>query len=147
MANKLIDFYKTGISQPQLKAGTYKCTLVSHKLVDTTPDNPYIALEFKVVETGRILKENRFNQGFQIFISHLKQQLDRADEEVAVADFLNELVEKQTEFNIWITKYTPANGGQTRSNFNFLEPRKVTEQDTGVSIAKDEVQNEVQDEL
>lgn len=133
MANNLISFYKEGISQPQLKEGVYKCTLVSHKLVDTKPENPYIALEFKT-ETGRILKDNRFNQGFQIFVSHIKQQLGRADEEIGVLELLDELVTNKTEFNIWITKYTPANGGQTRSNFNFLEPRKNSIEDTGVEV-------------
>ena len=99
MANNLINFYKEGISQPQLKEGVYTCKLKSHKLVDTKPENPYIALEFET-ETGRILKDNRFNQGFQIFISHIKQQLGRADEEIAVMDLLNELVEKGTELVI-----------------------------------------------
>lgn len=143
MANNLISFYKEGISMPQLNEGVYKCKLVSHKLVDTKPENPYIALEF-VTESGRTLKENRFNQGFQIFVSHLKQQLSRGDEEIGVLDFLNELIENQTEFNIWITKYIPANGGQTRSNFNFLEPRKKT--DTGVSVDTDDSTEEVEDE-
>lgn len=144
MANNLISFYKEGISMPQLNEGVYKCKLVSHKLVDTKPENPYIALEF-ITENGRTLKENRFNQGFQIFVSHLKQQLGRGDEEIGVLDFLNELVENETEFNIWITKYVPANGGQTRSNFNFLEPRKRT--DTGVAVDEDSMSNEeVEDE-
>lgn len=129
---------------PQLNEGVYKCKLVSHKLIDTKPENPYIALEF-ITENGRTLKENRFNQGFQIFVSHLKQQLGRGDEEIGVLDFLNELVNNQTEFNIWITKYIPANGGQTRSNFNFLEPRKRT--DTGVAVDEDSVNTEeVEDE-
>lgn len=146
MANNLINFYKEGISMPQLNAGVYKCTLVSHKLVDTKPENPYVALEFKT-ESGRILKENRFNQGFQIFVSHIKQQLGRGDEEIGVMELLNELVEKKTEFNIWITKYTPANGGQTRSNFNFLEPRKNSDADTGVSVEPaDASTEEVEDE-
>lgn len=134
MANNLISFYKEGISMPQLNEGVYKCKLISHKLVDTNPENPYVALEF-VTESGRTLKENRFNQGFQIFVSHLKQQLGRGDEEIGVLDFLNELIENETKFNIWITKYIPANGGQTRSNFNFLEPRKKA--DTGVSVDTD----------
>ena len=127
MANKLIDFYKKGISQPQLNEGVYTCKLVEHKLVETNPENPYIALTFET-NTGRKLTDNRFNQGFQIFVSHLKQQLGRGDEEVAVLEFLNNLIKEKTEFKIWITKYTPANGGQTRSNFNFLEPRKKIEQ-------------------
>lgn len=144
MANNLITFYKEGISMPQLNEGVYKCRLVKHKLVDTKPENPYIALEF-VTENGRTLKENRFNQGFQIFISHLKQQLNRGDEEIGVLDFLNELIENKTEFNIWITKFTPANGGQIRSNFNFLEPRKKT--DTGVSVSSlTDSSEEVEDE-
>ena len=145
MANNLISFYKEGISMPQLNEGVYKCTLVSHKLVTDKPENPYVALEFKT-ESGRVLKENRFNQGFQIFVSHIKQQLNRGDEEIGVMDLLNELVTNKTEFNIWITKYTPANGGQTRSNFNFLEPRKKA--DTGVSVDTESTSatEEVEDE-
>ena len=131
-ANKLVNFYKEGISMPQLSEGVYKATLIKHELVSTKPENPYIALEFKT-ESGRILKENRFNQGFQIFVSHLKQQLGKGDEEIEVQTFLNQLIEEETEFNIWITKYTPANGGQTRSNFNFLEPRKKNEENTGIT--------------
>ena len=147
MANNLINFYKEGISQPQLKEGVYTRKLKSHKLIDTKPENQYIALEFEK-ETGRILKDNRFNQGFQIFISHIKQQLGRADEEIAVMDLLDELVEKGTKFKIWITKYTPANGGQTRSNFNFLEPRKKDASETGVEVtdAETPVRDEVEDD-
>lgn len=139
MANNLVNFYKEGISMPQLNEGEYKATLKSHKLVDTKPENPYIALEFET-ESGRILRENRFNQGFQIFISHLKQQLEMGDEEIGVQEFLDKLVEDKTEFTIWVTKYTPANGGQTRSNFNFLEPRKKSE---GSGVAVEEVEDAI----
>lgn len=139
MANNLVNFYKEGISMPQLNEGEYKATLKSHKLVDTKPENPYIALEFET-ESGRILRENRFNQGFQIFISHLKQQLEMGDEEIGVQEFLDKLVEDKTEFTIWVTKYTPANGGQTRSNFHFLEPRKKSE---GNGVAVEEVEDAI----
>lgn len=132
MANNLVNFYKEGISMPQLNEGEYRATLKSHKLVDTKPENPYITLEFKT-ESGRILRENSFNQGFQIFISHLKQQLGMGNEEIGVQEFLDKLIEDKTEFTIWITKYTPAKGGQTRSNFHFLEPRKKSE-DSGVAV-------------
>jgi len=139
MANNLVNFYKEGISMPQLNEGEYKATLKSHKLVDTKPENPYIALEFET-ESGRILRENRFNQGFQIFISHLKQQLEMGNEEIGVQEFLDKLVEDKTEFTIWVTKYTPANGGQTRSNFHFLEPRKKSE---GNGVAVEEVEDAI----
>ena len=139
MANNLVNFYKEGISMPQLNEGEYKATLKSHKLVDTKPENPYIALEFET-ESGRILRENRFNQGFQIFISHLKQQLEMGDEEISVQEFLDKLITDKTEFTIWVTKYTPANGGQTRSNFHFLEPRKKSE---GNGVAVEEVEDAI----
>lgn len=139
MANNLVNFYKEGISMPQLNEGEYKATLKSHKLVDTKPENPYIALEFET-ESGRILRENRFNQGFQIFISHLKQQLGMGDEEVGVQEFLDKLIADKTELTIWVTKYTPANGGQTRSNFHFLEPRKKSE---GNGVAVEEVEDAI----
>ena len=143
MSTKLVDFYRTGVSMPQLNEGVYTCTLVSHKLVETNPENPYIALEFKTKE-GRLLRDNRFNQGFQIFISHLKQQLNRGDEEITVLKFLDELITNKTEFKIWITKYTPANGGQTRSNFNFLEPRKREDTDIKIKpISEDEVKDDL----
>ena len=139
MANNLVNFYKEGISMPQLNEGEYKATLKSHKLVDTKPENPYIALEFET-ESGRILRENRFNQGFQIFVSHLKQQLVMGDEEIGVQEFLDKLVTNKTKFRIWVTKYTPANGGQTRSNFHFLEPRKKSE---GSEISIEEVEDAI----
>lgn len=144
-ANKLVDFYKEGISMPQLNEGEYKAKLIKHALIDTNPDNPYISLEFQTTN-DRTLRENRFNQGFQIFISHLKQQLNRGDEEIGVQEFLDELVENETEFTIWITKYTPANGGQTRSNFHFLEPRKKST-DTGVTETAVEDKPEVEDAI
>ena len=146
MANNLVNFYKEGISMPQLNEGEYKATLKSHKLVDTKPENPYIALEFET-ESGRILKENRFNTGFQIFVSHLKQQLERGDEEVGVQEFLDKLVTKKTKFTIWVTKYTPANGGQTRSNFHFLKPREKSENCGGVSVEKVVALEEVEDAI
>lgn len=148
--NSLVSFYKEGTSMPQLHEGIYDVTLTKHKLVETNPSNPYIALEFTTVETGRVLKENRFNNGFQIMVSHLKQQLGRGDEEIGVMDFLNELVTKKTPFKLWITKYTPANGGQTRSNFNFLEPRKNNSDSTGVTVtpaADQTAENEVEDAI
>ncbi len=142
--NSLVSFYKEGVSLPQLHEGIYEVTLTKHALVQTNPANPYIALEF-TTENGRVLKENRFNNGFQIMVSHLKQQLGRGNEEVGVMDFLNELIEKKTPFKIWITKYTPANGGQTRSNFNFLEPRKSNSSSAGVTVTANEA--EVDDEV
>lgn len=148
--NSLVSFYKEGTSMPQLHEGIYDVTLTKHKLVETNPANPYIALEFTTIETGRVLKENRFNNGFQIMISHLKQQLGRGDEEIGVMDFLNELITKKTPLKLWVTKYTPANGGQTRSNFNFLEPRKKDSDSTGVTVipatdhpVKDEVEDAI----
>jgi len=134
MANNLISFYKEGISMPQLNEGEYKVTLKSHTLVTTKPENPYITLEY-VTESGRTLRENRFNQGFQIFISHLKQQLEMGDKEIGVQKFLDKLVADKTKFKLWVTKYTPANGGQTRSNFHLLEPRKITE-NTGITTTE-----------
>lgn len=168
MANNLATLYTEGKSMPQLREGVYNVTLTKHALVQTNPANPYIALEFTCVDTGRVLKENRFNNGFQIMVSHLKQQLDRGDEEVGYMEFLNSLMATKeyvdesinetipatpaTPFKIWVTKYTPANGGQTRSNFNFLEPRKKTDNDsdTGISVTKatdQSTDNEVEDAI
>ena len=67
-------------------------------------------------------------------LSHLKKQLQREDEEVVVQDFLNELIENKTQFNVWVTIYTDPNTLRSNTNINFLEPNKPQE----VQVVEDE---------
>ena len=53
-------------------------------------------------------------------ISHLRQQLNRQDEEIDVQEFLNTLISEQTVFNIWVVKRIVI--GSPKTNINFLKP-------------------------
>lgn len=117
-ANKLFEMYNSTF-QPALKEGVYQVKMVSHEYV-ANEKAPYIKFTFETIDNGRKLTENRFEKGFGVMISHLRQQLGRQDEEIVVKDFLDELIAKQTPFNIWIVKRIV--NGAPKTNFNFLEP-------------------------
>lgn len=106
--------------QPALKEGVYPVKLLKYDLVENEKGD-YVKFTFEVLDdTHRQLTENRFEKGFGVMVSHLRQQLGREDEAIQPNIFFNELIEKKTQFNIWITK-AEVNGAQ-RTNFNFIKP-------------------------
>ena len=117
-ANKLLEMYNSTF-QPALKEGVYQVKMTSHEYV-ANEKAPYIKFTFETIDNGRKLTENRFEKGFGVMISHLRQQLGRQDEEIVVKDFLDELIANQTPFNIWVVKRIV--NGTPKTNFNFLEP-------------------------
>ena len=117
-ANKLLEMYNSTF-QPALKEGVYQVKMTSHEYV-ANEKAPYIKFTFETLDNGRKLTENRFEKGFGVMISHLRQQLGRQDEEIVVKDFLDELIANQTPFNIWVVKRIV--NGTPKTNFNFLEP-------------------------
>ena len=119
--NKLMEMYNSTF-QPALAEGVYKVKMLSHEYV-ANDKAPYIKLTFEVTEgtsTGRKLTENRFEKGFGVMVSHLRQQLGKENEAVQPQEFFNDLIENETEFNIWVVKRVV--NGYPRTNFNFLEP-------------------------
>jgi hypothetical protein len=133
--NDLLNFYKSGKSLPILREGKYDVVLKATELVEnkTNPNNSYIKVTL-VTSEGRTITTNKFDRGFRIMLSHLKKQLQREDEEVVVQDFLNELIENKTKFNVWVTIYTDPNTLRSNTNINFLEPNKPQE----VQVVEDE---------
>lgn len=134
---KLMEMYNSTF-QPALSEGKYKVKMCAHEYVEHTSAD-YIKFTFEVVEgdqVGRKLTENRFEKGFGVMVSHLRQQLGREDEAIQPIAFFNELIENGTEFDIWVTK-TVVNGRQ-RTNFNFLEP--IKEEAPAVNVVDDEVE-------
>lgn len=120
--NKLMEMYNSTF-QPALAEGTYKVRMKSHEYVaneNGASKKPYIKFTFEDAETGRVITENRFDQGFGVMVSHLRQQLGRENEAVQPKEFFDELINNETEITIWVVKRM-VNGTQ-RTNIHFLEP-------------------------
>ena len=136
---KLMEMYKS-VFQPALAEGIYKVKMLSHEYVEHK-NGDYIKFTFEVLDgaaKGRKLTENRFDKGFGVMVSHLRQQLKREDEAVQPIEFFNKLIENETEFKIWIVKRTV--NGYPKTNFNFLEP--VKEDKPNTAVVEDEVVEE-----
>lgn len=131
---KLMEMYNSTF-QPALAEGTYNVKMLSHEYVQKDENStPYIKFQFEIIETGRVLTENRFEKGFGVMVSHLRQQLNRENEAVQPIEFFNELIENETEFKIWVVKRIV--NGTPRTNFNFLEP--IAEQVPNTEVTNDE---------
>ena len=121
--------------QPALEEGVYEVKMLKHEYV-ANEKAPYIKFTFEVLtgtQKGRKLTDNRFEKGFGVMISHLRQQLGRENEEIVVQDFLNDLIKNETKFKIWVVKRTINN--TPRTNFNFLEP--IKEETPNVTVVDD----------
>lgn len=136
--NKLMEMYNSTF-QPALAEGTYKVHMKSHEYVaneNGASKKPYIKFTFKDVETGRVITENRFDQGFGVMVSHLRQQLGREDEAIQPKEFFDELINNETDITIWVVKRM-VNGTQ-RTNIHFLEP--LPEATPNTTVVDDEVE-------
>lgn len=130
-ASKLMEMYKSTF-QPALAEGVHKVRMLSHEYVQHA-NGDYIKFVFEMVEgpeKGRKLTENRFEKGFGVMVSHLRQQLGRENEAIQPIAFFNELIANNTEFNIWVIKRVI--NGSPRTNFNFLEPMQEEKPNTDV---------------
>lgn len=127
--NKLMSMYNSTF-QPALAEGLYVTKMLSHEYVENNNSNPYIKFTFEVLDGGRKLVENRFEKGFGVLISHLRQQLNRENEAVEPKKFFDELIANQTPIKIWVVKRVV--NGYPRTNFNFLEPIKEEKPNTAV---------------
>ena len=137
--NKLMDMYNSTF-QPALEEGVYNVKMLSHEYVAKDEKTAYIKFQFKVIETGRVLTENRFEKGFGVLVSHLRQQLNRENEAIQPKEFFDELIKNETPFKIWVVKRVV--NGAPRTNFNFLEPiKEVKPNTTVVEDAQETVEN------
>lgn len=125
---KLMEMYNSTF-QPALEEGVYEVKMLSHEYV-ANEKAPYIRFQFEVLNSGRKLTENRFEKGFGVMVSHLRQQLGRENEAIQPQEFFNELIANQTPFKIWVIKRNV--NGTPRTNFNFLEPIAETTPNTNV---------------
>jgi len=128
---KLMEMYKSTF-QPALAEGVYDVKMLSHEYVNNETAD-YIKFTFEIIDgeqKGRKLTENRFEKGFGVMVSHLRQQLNRENEAVKPIEFFNELIANATPIKIWVVKNIVK--GSPRTNFNFLEPIKEVKPNTTV---------------
>jgi hypothetical protein len=128
------DFYHQGVALAKLTPGEHSAILQAHKWVEpkTLKDEPYVRLELKLED--RIIVDNRFETGFQIFINHIRKQLGWEDRNVSIQEILAHLMAEP--FKVWIS-YAVVDNTEYR-NVNYIPPRPVV-QETPDDEADEEV--------
>ena len=129
--NRLMEMYKSTF-QPALEEGVYETVMTKHEYVANDKGDPYIKFTFKVKDTGRILTDNRFEKGFGVLVSHIRQQLNRQNEAITPQSFFDELINNETTIKIWVVRR--AVNGIPRTNFHFLEPIKESKEEPKTEI-------------
>ena len=129
--NALLELYNNGKLAPALAEGKYEVVLKSHEAVQKEDGKTFIKFVFKDVNSGRNITENRFEKGFGIMLSHIREQLHRENEEIVVKDVLDSLIQNQTRINIWVSRVVLPDGTR-KTNINFLEPLKKETPNTEV---------------
>ena len=94
---------------------------------ESNPDNSYILITF-LIDNKREYKRNFFLRDMSILLSHTRRQLGRANEDIVPGVYLKELIDNQTELDIWFEYPTVATrtGPKRVQNIAWLPP--VTEE-------------------
>ena len=90
---------------------------------ESTPDNSYILIPF-LIDNKREYKRNFFLRDMSILLSHTRRQLGRANEDIVPGVYLKELIDNQTELDIWFEYPTVATrtGPKRVQNIAWLPP-------------------------
>lgn len=90
---------------------------------ETNPDNSYILITF-LIDNKREYKRNFFLRDMSILLSHTRRQLGRANEDIVPGVYLKELIDNQTELDIWFEYPTVATrtGPKRVQNIAWLPP-------------------------
>lgn len=113
------DFFFKGVSLPTLVDGEYTAVVKNVAFVQPAEinKNPYVRVEL-ILNDGRMIVNNVFVQGFDIFINTVKRQLNMSDQQVPVYDFCIGLIGK--ELNVWIQHITK--DGKSFRNVYYAPP-------------------------
>lgn len=90
---------------------------------ESNPDNSYILITF-LIDGKRDYKRNFFLRDMSILLSHTRRQLGRANEDIVPGIYLKELIDNQTELDIWFEYPTVATrtGPKRVQNIAWLPP-------------------------
>ena len=91
----------------------------------------YILITF-MIDNKREYKRNFFLRDMSILLSHTRRQLGRANEDIVPGVYLKELIDNQTELDIWFEYPTVATrtGPKRVQNIAWLPPVTTEADDT-----------------
>ena len=112
----------------EIAEGKHTVTFKDFRYVENenNPDNSYIAILFNV-DGKREYKRNFFLRDMSILLSHTRRQLGRENEDIVPGVYLQDLIDKQTELNIWCSYPVVATKGGPRrvQNISWMPPAEV----------------------
>lgn len=124
MANSLRDLMNNTFAG-EIAEGKHTAVVKNFQYVEneSNPDNSYILITF-LIDNKREYKRNFFLRDMSILLSHTRRQLGRANEDIVPGVYLKELIDNQTELDIWFEYPTVATrtGPKRVQNIAWLPP-------------------------
>ena len=124
MTNSLRDLMNNTFAG-EIAEGKHTAVIQNFQYVEneSNPDNSYILITF-LIDNKRDYKRNFFLRDMSILLSHTRRQLGRANEDIVPGVYLQELIDNQTELDIWFEYPTVATrtGPKRVQNIAWLPP-------------------------
>lgn len=124
MTNSLRDLMNNTFAG-EIAEGKHTAVVKNFQYVEneSNPDNSYILITF-LIDGKRDYKRNFFMRDMSILLSHTRRQLGRANEDIVPGVYLKELINNQTELDIWFEYPTVATrtGPKRVQNIAWLPP-------------------------
>ena len=124
MTNSLRDLMNNTFAG-EIAEGKHTAVVKNFQYVEneSNPDNSYILITF-LIDGKRDYKRNFFLRDMSILLSHTRRQLGRANEDIVPGVYLKELIDNQTELDIWFEYPTVATrtGPKRVQNIAWLPP-------------------------
>ena len=124
MTNSLRDLMNNTFAG-EIAEGKHTAVVKNFQYVEneSNPDSSYILITF-LIDNKREYKRNFFLRDMSILLSHTRRQLGRANEDIVPGVYLKELIDNQTELDIWFEYPTVATrtGPKRVQNIAWLPP-------------------------